>query len=269
MKKYFLFIALFCVWFNTQAQIPNPSFENWSTSGADGWQTFGLFHSAVQRPHQGNLAIESQIVQTSSSPYEFTHQFFQTGGYYPYIPITGKPTRLLGWLIFQGAGDTMYAEVNLKSAGTIIGHGQFMTSTTYTNYTQFILNINYSSAAMPDSFMILFDFKSNINVGSNFIVDDLSMDEVVGITENVMDPSSITFFPNPAQDKISFFNSNIQNNKITEIEAYSSSGQLALKKVFKEEDITEMDISPFTGGLYFFKITLQNGAIVTKKVVKG
>lgn len=69
-------------------------------------------------------------------------------------------------------------------------------------------------------------------------------------------------FPNPTSDKI-FLNSNLETNSIS---IFNPKGQ----KVYESyEFINEIDISNFSNGLYFLKLSLKNGTEITKKIVKN
>ncbi|MGB1040270.1 MAG: T9SS type A sorting domain-containing protein [Flavobacteriales bacterium] len=73
-------------------------------------------------------------------------------------------------------------------------------------------------------------------------------------------PISVTAFPNPATDKVTFNSS----ENISSIELYSLTGQ----KVMTKNNSKTLDISSMEKGIYIAKITTKNGSVASKKIIK-
>jgi hypothetical protein len=88
-------------------------------------------------------------------------------------------------------------------------------------------------------------FESN----STLSVDDLEFE------------NSVYIFPNPTQNTVTI---NIENNLLEKAIIYNGLGQQ-----IKEFTTNKIDISGLTYGVYFVKVTSQNGKIATKKIIKN
>lgn len=75
--------------------------------------------------------------------------------------------------------------------------------------------------------------------------------------------SQMSISPNPATDKVSIINNSI--HKMTNIKIFDFSG----KKLFDAESAQEINISQYASGVFFAKLTMDNGAIVPMKFVKN
>ncbi|MDI9320408.1 MAG: T9SS type A sorting domain-containing protein [Phycisphaerales bacterium] len=90
---------------------------------------------------------------------------------------------------------------------------------------------------------------------------DVTIDGMSAIEESFLQ-SQLHIAPNPATDKISIINTSTQ--KITQLTLFDLSG----KKLYESESATEINISEYPSGIYFTKITLDNGLVVPMKFVK-
>lgn len=75
--------------------------------------------------------------------------------------------------------------------------------------------------------------------------------------------SQMSISPNPATDKVSIINNSI--HKMTNIKIFDFSG----KKLFDAESAEEINISQYASGVFFAKLTMDNGAVVPMKFVKN
>ncbi len=76
--------------------------------------------------------------------------------------------------------------------------------------------------------------------------------------------AQLNISPNPATEKISINNSS--NQKMSNIAVYDMSG----KRVFESNEAAqEINISNYTPGIYFVKITMESGVIIPMRFVKN
>jgi hypothetical protein len=75
--------------------------------------------------------------------------------------------------------------------------------------------------------------------------------------------SQLVFSPNPSKDWIVLNNSS--NQKVSHLEIFDYSG----KKLFESEQLDEINISNYATGVYFAKVTLENGVLVPLKFIKN
>ena len=99
-------------------------------------------------------------------------------------------------------------------------------------------------------------------------------DLFVGIPKNVIIQQNVIIYPNPSSG---FFN--IESEvKVKNIEVYNMSGSRYNFANAKSFDLTNqrknstssesLDLTNFKSGIYFLKVELENGVIVTKKIIK-
>jgi hypothetical protein len=276
MKKYFLILNVLIFITNFAfGQIPNPSFETWTGQHPNGWRAYWnppyspyTFETQSTSAHAGTVGVKSDIVLTG--PY------FNPSGLYSasdttnfYFPITTKPLELKGWFILQTNGlDTFTVNVTMKSAGVVIGQGEFTSFTTNLTYSEFTTNINYSISAIPDSMKIVVTFNHGTpwsgHSGSYFILDDLYFGLVDGINELKKDPS-LMIFPNPAYNFISIGVS--ENNQIKKIEIVNSYGQISdCSELLINKNF--LNLTQLANGLYSILVLTSDNKLMTAKFIK-
>lgn len=284
-------ILLFILFCNTLsfAQIPNPSFETWTSGRPNGWHSYRhsapyTFEMQDNNSHLGSYALKSIV-------YPYSATILLTAGImtgdvtwsginptmekYGYIAGTEKPSKLVGWYIFDNkfnTDDTLIANIWFKKSGIVIGSGQFTTATGNTVYKQFVVNVNYISSLEPDSFKIFISFnkpdklRDIITGGEYFIVDNLAFDNSTGIENNNNKEREIKVYPNPANELLTIQILDI-NSKITSAEIYNSSGQLVQE--FKPDDnVFHINTQNYSSGLYHYKLMLNDGTNRTGRFVK-
>ena len=280
MKKYYLCLLTIIFSVHFYAQIPNASFENWTFNQPDGWTsknnpptTPWTFETQVNNTHLGNFAVKSEYVLCSSgSSYQVLNSGIYTGNAtsHYYVPMgNNKPTKLFGWYIHYNMADSFTVDIRLKSGGLQIGSGTFATKTASPAYSQFTVNINYTSVAIPDSFHIAITWAhcpaTTINCscyqlsGTYYIVDDLSFDTNVGLIESSIN-KTIKLYPNPARSSLT-----IQTQEdITSLTIYDTIGESCNYKPLVSKSI---DISDLPNGIYYLEVKTAKG-FVHKKFVK-
>ena len=82
---------------------------------------------------------------------------------------------------------------------------------------------------------------------------DVCENDVTGIHE--LDPGSVSLFPNPANDVVNI----VSANDIRTIEVLNYIGQTVYKTDDVNLKVTKLDVTGFTAGEYFVKITTMNG----------
>ena len=87
--------------------------------------------------------------------------------------------------------------------------------------------------------------------------------EFMDIDENEYDISDARLFPNPAEDRLSLRLS--EDVSCMNVEIYGIDGRL-LKS--QNDNFENIDVSGLCSGIYIAKIYLEDGTIVSKKIVK-
>ncbi len=187
MKKatvFYLFIALVCLTISTQAQIPNPDFESWENDEPVGWNSNNVtalgWYPITQSTssHSGSSALKGEVISAMGVPLPplvFTQEF----------TVSQRYAELTGWYWFsQINGDQFVLSVGFLGED-IIGGGVLLVSNPAEGFTPFTVPIYYDGSGTPTSATIAFDIRdsSEVDIGSYFIVDDLSFQGVAAVPE--------------------------------------------------------------------------------------
>ena len=120
------------------------------------------------------------------------------------------------------------------------------------------------SAAVVGSFNTYEITRSGITSLSPFVVADTSA--AIGVSENGFN-AFVSVYPNPSADVITVSLAN-NNNEVFKYEIFDATGKLVMT-VSNSNQQNKFDLSKFSKGSYFLKITNSNSAFVTKRVVKS
>ncbi|MFO7890725.1 MAG: T9SS type A sorting domain-containing protein [bacterium] len=216
MKSYFHFysviILLLLLSALLNAQVPNGSFEEWSTEPKseilmpDNW-TFGALPGIAipvtpcSASHSGQLAVRGEVLETGlpfpnelltpylvSLPYGSTDYGF---------PVTQRFTELSGFYQFKPEGrDRFHIVVNMFRDSIAVGAGCITYLDSATAFLPFTVNIDYLSDITPNFCLISIIINPpegmyTVHSGSYFILDDLSL----GGTVSVQDKEKISELP--------------------------------------------------------------------------
>jgi|GEM_PF-2122958 len=125
------------------------------------------------------------------------------------------------------------------------------------------------SVSTSDNYMFAIGTNNNSNSGSSATIVKLNLGKSSGSLSVGPTPeklaSKVQVFPVPVQEKMSLsFSNSIVPNKIA---VYSVNGQELYSAKVQSTDNIEVDMSQFTSGIYFIKLSSDSGTI-TKKIVK-
>jgi hypothetical protein len=86
----------------------------------------------------------------------------------------------------------------------------------------------------------------------------------IGLTSNQIEDSDISIYPNPSNEKIMLeANSNLKKIIITTVDGK------VVREIFSSQKSLTLDVSELSKGIYFVRMTLPSGEVVTKKMVKN
>jgi hypothetical protein len=284
MKKLILFlfmISLYAMESNAQ-DVPNGDFENWTTIGVgpaerpDYWQTTDSF-SVNLIPPQHSVTKETSVVYSNTYAMRltpFTYTIFNVPGVASNgsintstlqiiggSPDTIRHQKLSGWYQFSPVGgDTWSIVVNLfKWNGTTrdtVASGSFVSSTSISTYTNFEVNLSYSSSALPDSALItIYSGPSALgapHIGTVLLIDSLSFSGIVaGIPEVPSSLDLVHLYPVPAVNELTI---KIDLKTIhSSFEVLDLNGKrILIHEMNSKED--KIDISGFSNGNYFYNL---------------
>lgn len=271
MKKLLLcLIALiFGINMNTNAQIPNPGFEDWTGGDPVGWATSNVFPAGIvtitqtQDSYSGLYSVRGEVVDFFNTPmapviqsgpggtgFAISEQYHSFELYYKFMSI---------------GGDKFSINVGLEKAGIPIAQGAAAIPDNVGNYTYLSVPLNYMIEEVPDWAIIQISITgpltgSDFHLGSLMFVDELSFSLLAGI-DNATSPALIgKCYPNPSADLINIpFNENVAGEVLIKVfdtygkEVKSIAGHLQVgNKVF------QFSVEDLSSGLYFYSIDGQS-----------
>ncbi|HNY01657.1 MAG TPA: hypothetical protein PKG48_03670 [Bacteroidales bacterium] len=209
MKKMFIMLGLLAFFPRiVMAQIPNASFENWTSNNgileADGWQISSLEGAInVIRSDDGYdgtyssemLVVYDTVMGMNSGGFMFTQGNFA---------VSERYRSLKGYIKGNISGtDTLKINVSLWYQGTMIGYSFFRHYQNHSGWTAFSTGIDYITNDTPDEAFIAMQIGQGFggNLGSWYRVDKLEFsDQPSGMAESGL--PSFMAGPNPASGRI-------------------------------------------------------------------
>ena len=92
------------------------------------------------------------------------------------------------------------------------------------------------------------------------------VDNTTGVNNNNIEVGGVTIYPNPSMGDFLTVTSNESN--LRSITIYGLTGEQLLKRQATGNNLTKIDVSTFTSGLYLIKIETEKGDVVKKVVIK-
>lgn len=268
MKNSLLLPLLLLYALIAPAQIPNPSFENWTGMDPDGWFTGNSiqteFVTKVTTSHAGTYAAQCNVIDVLGTPFSAP---FAVGGVGEGVPSTA-PEAIHGWYIMNSiGGDFGISTAGMFQNDTASGAGVAnLTSTTV--YKEFILNMYYfSGVPTGDSLFFGFIFSNatgSLHVGSYLVLDDLSFGALSGVED--VNSSALSMLepiaPNPCSGNADIIYS-LHSSSATSLNIYDMSGKLVLPLVNEKQSPghykAKADLSSLANGTYICRLTTDTG----------
>lgn len=194
-----------------------------------------------------------------------------------------RPTAIKGYMKYKPVnGDSASIFVELYKydpdlgARKPIGRVERFFKENEEDWTPFELSIEYYSDDTPDTVTVLFvssagyDFKDLFNchgqIGSTLWVDDVEFVYEEGGEPSTNNENAVLaaskLYPNPSFNGI--FNLNVQ--EACRMEVIAVSGQLVMQQNLTAAGAYTVDLSRFTPGFYYIRLSNQDGAAILKAV---
>jgi hypothetical protein len=290
MKKHLLLLLTIGGSFLTHAQqqLPNPSFENWTTNGdlpydePDNWfGTSTVCIAGTPTDPTGPTTCSASSIKTTdayagsyaaklvnlSSPQNgsiLEGQLIYSPTTEGYVEFTSKPKSLTGYYKFNKTG-TDIINITITITGPIstdlVAFGTLDLKASKTAYTPFTVPLTYMSQTItPKDIYVLIGFNDDASVDSDFTVDNLAFTYASTPTSTTTPVAAgIKFFPNPGKDVI-YFEKTVKN-----ISIQSAGGSSVLTSA---EDIDELNIGSLDQGVYIISYEHNDMLIHGKLIVE-
>ena len=285
MKRTLLFIiTLIFIALQASAQkadeIPNPGFETWNDTieAPIGWGTPNPYtmlvgDTCVKResndPYDGVLSakLTSIFVLTFKVPGALTLGWFSVnlitteasidGG----IPWTSKPAKLKGRYKYQPnevdscAVYVIFTEyIPVKGKRDTLGAGVFYGRDAASEWTEFVIDINYFKNNTPDSMNITIVSSASLYdpvPGSIMWVDAVEFEGEQGIAMDIIPAVKVNVYPNPVNERLTFdFEKNIDQSDLI---IYNTEGQIVRSQKINQRKTT-LNIGNLSSGTYYFHV---------------
>jgi len=290
----FLF-SLFITIANAQNQLPESSFNNWTTASggfdepSGGWWTTlnslknlgaPITVSKTTDAHSGAYAAKLETKQWGSfllSGLLVSGKFVMVS---PFViqgkPFTDKPAKFKGWYKYtsvNGDSAAIYAMISkyntLSGKRDTIAVAKMAVKNSVSAYTAFNLDFNYSIPGFnPDSIFVV--FSSSVEggnflgqVGSTLFIDDLMLEYSTGILECLTPEFNLNVYPSPADKfiKIGFTNADADQY---EYSIYAMDGRFIMSFSFTTNEKI-LDVSKLGQGNYILQLSKNNTLLSSKK----
>jgi hypothetical protein len=288
-KQLTLLAAALFIYTAASAQIPNYSFENWTTVGTysnpTNWGTMNNTTTALSvytatkgTPGAGGAAylkLTSKKVGTAvvngiavSGVLDSTTMKPKSGFAYNL-----KPTALVGkWQYMASNAGSITIQLTRWNTTTkmrdVIGSGSQTLSGMAMSWASFSIPITYTGSGSPDSCIIVLKASGSAPVADDYLwVDNLEFTGATSVAKNEKEVS-FTIYPNPGSGLITL-DFNTSNAKQTTIQVIDVAGKMVLSEnvsLVTGASKQTLDVSSLAKGSYFIR-TMDKETVETKKLI--
>jgi hypothetical protein len=291
MKTFILTAATCLSTLLSQAQIPNPGFEQWEEhdtwvgiyTDPKGWSTsnmmllFSGISEAAATPssdaYSGTYALQLRNIANDERMVGYASTMQNTAlEFSDKFPIQGKATAFKGYYKYTyQEKDTFVISAMVYKDGNMIGSGSWDSDQQSTEYSLFNIPIEYfqgSENILPDSASIFISAsafgKEVMNETVTLLVDELSFEGVTTGTDDELVKllSETDVFPIPAKNELTVAFKQPQRGTKT-FKVYSVLGNevttLTLKREFTPGNHhIQLPVSQLAPGIYWLQVSEQN-----------
>jgi len=265
------------------AQIPNNSFENWTSGNLNGWGTTnsdyagGVTQSSTAQSGTYSVQLNNVLV---GGTFNFGGQMASVSlSGDSYFVNAGNPAALNGWYqLTVSGGDELTITTGTKCGKKVSGAAliNYTTTTTANVWKQFSACLVYDTTCTADSAEIVIGLENSggqTHTGSTALIDDLSFGTCTpaGVSEISNNNVSIeAAYPNPANTTCNIIFS-LSGSSMVNVALYDLSG----RKVLTALDNTVLsdgrykvpvDVTKLANGIYTYTV-IVDGVPYTQKLV--
>lgn len=269
MKKQ-LFIFLSAVTFGAVAQsgVTNLDFENWVSTPMvcpAGFIGTGVTQQTTGAQHGASYArVTTTVSSGSGATGVMILGSFNGTNFFNGVPYASQPVSISGYYRSNvlNVGDTVGFLFELRNSGTKIASGDFVITSTQSNWTPVTVTLTYNTQINSDT--VIFGAVGNPGaigshpnaVGSYIDADNFTINTAAGI-----DPFNanqhIISFPNPATDKVTV---SAGKNAVC-VKVYDLSGNLIGVHKLSDQKV-EIDTHTYENGIYCYSVIDEKNAVL-------
>lgn len=287
---YSLVLVLLLFTSPMMSQIPNNSFENWTSVGAyeipDQWGTLNNLTSPSSvytatkgtpgNPGNSYLQVTSRATSTGVVPGIVVSGQLDTVTMQPKsgIAFAQRPQELTGnWQYMSFSGSPGSITITLTRWDSINAQREIVGSAIQSlpgmvmSWSYFSVNITYQNGNMPDTCMIVLEASGPAPGDNDYLwVDNLSFNgNVIGISDSTMPENSVVVWPNPSSDQfIVSFDQSLEENVL--IEMIDLGGRVVQRQITNAGSTQTTLVPVAESGTYFIRISGISGTTTTRRV---
>lgn len=247
------------------SQIPNPSFENWTSGNPDNWLSSNVINAGTvtesNTAHAGSHAVQFNVVSGNGGGVSTGNLISQ------YIANAGNPVALNGWYILNSVSHDALEMLSFTKLAnnTTNGGAGINDSVTTLVYKQFSACYTYTGGT-ADSIEIAFQLVNaalgGAHAGSYVILDDLSFGACISAVDDIK--GNVTLedaYPNPANDVCNIIYS-IPGTSTVCVSLFDLSGRKVMN-ILNNTNQTygrykiPVDVRTLANGVYIYTITVD------------
>jgi len=280
MKKQILVLVIAASAISLNAQIPNFSFENWTSTGGyeipNNWgtmnnttKTFSVFTATKATPgNPGNfyMKLTSKTVGPAvvngiavSGVLDSTTMQPKSG-----FAFNQRPANFTGrWqhMIYGTSQGSLLVMLTRWDTGlntrVPVGTGSVTLSGMAMSWANFSIPINYTDGNNPDSCIIVLKASGSNPTNNDYLwVDNLGFSGIVAGVEEKNIISSLNVYPNPSSENLTL-KLNLTEHKEINIALLDITGKTILteiKQLAQGESAVNLNIGNLSKGIYFVKL---------------
>jgi len=253
---------------SAQAQIPNPSFENWTDGQPDGWYTYPIgstdFGTESNTAHAGTKAVK-MAAEDIGGGNVFTGGLITGNENTTRYGCNCHPDALHFWYILHPVdGEQIFVDIAATNIGlTLAGAGSAFITDNNDVYKEYVVPMIYNTSDNLDSMSIgiLLHGTANplLHVGAYFIVDDLSWGPATSVEQLSPAAATLEFVGTSGSNTNIVYSLSRRAN--VQLDVYDVTGRL-VKSVLNSTQTAGRykaveDFSTLTNGVYFCKLTVD------------
>ena len=262
--------------FAVYAQVPNNSFEEWTSSTPNGWFTTNVQQlvtpiSQSTDSYSGKYAVKGEVRTGPNGEIILPGMF--SGSFGQGFEVTQRHPELRGQYKFSSVGgDVLTIVVLMYSGSDFVGGGVTQISNSTSGYQQFNVPISYSFSNTPDNCIIEIAARDTTeevggHVGTWFLVDDIKLDNTTSIEDQNRGNVAENFilnqnYPNPFNPSTTIEFSIKEDADVT-FQIYNSLGE-EVATIINNERLTrgshriQWNAGTLANGVYVYRLTSKN-----------
>lgn len=288
MRQFYKLLILFFIALTvlTNAQVSNPSFETWADDKPELWNVSNYLNLATPvtkstESYSGSFALKGEVVGASTTSGDVFVPVINSIPAFDSFPNPQKYASMELYYQFHPAGgDVFVVTILMYNEQTLLGGGAVKLYDATTTYTKLNVPIEYFIEGVPNFCTVIIGARNEDdatvgNLGTWFLVDDISFGGTTGIEDNNNNlPEGFALeqnYPNPFNPSTTIEFSLPASEKVS-LKIYNLLGQ-EIATLFNEKEMSagshriQWNADNFANGTYIYRLTSGNYSVTQKMIL--